>query len=44
MKTGKELKAVLGPEGGNLSLLSVTWETGQLAVREQVESENAPRT
>lgn len=35
MKTGKELRAVLGLEGGNIPLLNVTWETGQLAVREQ---------
>lgn len=37
MKTGKELRAVLGLEGGNIPLLSVTWETGQLAVREQAK-------
>lgn len=35
MKTGKELRVVLGLEGGNTPLLNVTWETGQLAVREQ---------
>lgn len=35
MKTGKELRAILGLEGGNTPLLNVTWETGQLAVREQ---------
>lgn len=35
MKTGKELRAVLGLEGGNIPLLNVTWETGQLAAREQ---------
>lgn len=35
MKTGKELRTVLGLEGGNIPLLNVTWETGQLAVREQ---------
>lgn len=35
MKTGKELRAVLGLEGGNIPLLNATWETGQLAVREQ---------
>lgn len=44
MKTGKELRALLGLEGGNIPLLSVTWETGQLAVREQAEFENAPWT
>lgn len=38
-KTGTELTEELPVlEGGNIPLLNVSWETGQLAVREQGKS------